>query len=242
MSSRFAIRASSFTRFGRSFIRMMCRSAFFGPPAAKSLSHVVCRPTEQEARDYLKHFGQDQADWAAVGNLVRLQFVHAQSFPHDLLALIRERGSRPWPLPLVGTPGAGRRGHPGATQGGLPRHHPVLRRLCRRASLFPGHRAAAARRARHPARPPCRDGGGISRCHRPTGLSSAATLGAPPEKTELSLYDEVEIVVDGADKAAGDVALERRHLQRALFLVVRDAADLDEGRRHVGGLQDRESC
>jgi FMNH2-dependent dimethyl sulfone monooxygenase len=67
--------------------------------------HVVCRPTEKEARDYLQHFGQDEADWEAVDNLVRLQFAHAQSFPHDLLALIRDRmAAGHGGFPLTGTP------------------------------------------------------------------------------------------------------------------------------------------
>jgi dimethylsulfone monooxygenase len=70
-----------------------------------TFAHVVCRPTEQEARDYLEHFGKTNADWDAVDNLVRLQFAHAQSFPHDLLALIRDRmAAGHGGYPLVGTP------------------------------------------------------------------------------------------------------------------------------------------
>jgi dimethylsulfone monooxygenase len=70
-----------------------------------TFSHVVCRPTEKEARDYLKHFASDNADWAAVDNLVALQFANAQSFPHDLLALIRDRmAAGHGGFPLVGTP------------------------------------------------------------------------------------------------------------------------------------------
>jgi alkanesulfonate monooxygenase SsuD/methylene tetrahydromethanopterin reductase-like flavin-dependent oxidoreductase (luciferase family) len=70
-----------------------------------TFSHVVCRPTEKEAQDYLKHFGKDNADWEAVDNLVRLQFAHAQSFPHDLLALIRDRmAAGHGGFPLIGTP------------------------------------------------------------------------------------------------------------------------------------------
>jgi dimethylsulfone monooxygenase len=70
-----------------------------------TFSHVVCRPTEKEAREYLKYFGKDNADWDAVDNLVRLQFAHAQSFPHDLLALIRDRmAAGHGGFPLVGTP------------------------------------------------------------------------------------------------------------------------------------------
>lgn len=70
-----------------------------------TFSHVVCRPSEQEARDYLTYSGNTNADWAAVDNLVRLQFAHAQSFPHELLALIRDRmAAGHGGFPLVGTP------------------------------------------------------------------------------------------------------------------------------------------
>ncbi|KVL19508.1 LLM class flavin-dependent oxidoreductase [Burkholderia sp. MSMB1826] len=70
-----------------------------------TFSHVVCRPTEREARDYLRHFAQTHADWGAVDNLVALQFANAQSFPHDLLALIRDRmAAGHGGFPLVGTP------------------------------------------------------------------------------------------------------------------------------------------
>jgi dimethylsulfone monooxygenase len=70
-----------------------------------TFAHVVCRPTEQEAKDYLEHFGRTHADWDAVDNLVRLQFAHAQSFPHDLLALIRDRmAAGHGGYPLIGTP------------------------------------------------------------------------------------------------------------------------------------------
>lgn len=69
-----------------------------------TFSHVVCRPTEAEARGYydrcLAH-----TDWEATDNLVNLQFAHAQSFPHDLLALIRERmAAGHGGYPLTGTP------------------------------------------------------------------------------------------------------------------------------------------
>jgi alkanesulfonate monooxygenase SsuD/methylene tetrahydromethanopterin reductase-like flavin-dependent oxidoreductase (luciferase family) len=70
-----------------------------------TFSHVVCRPTEKEARDYWQHFANSQADWTAVDNLIALQFANAQSFPHDLLALIRDRmAAGHGGFPLVGTP------------------------------------------------------------------------------------------------------------------------------------------
>lgn len=69
-----------------------------------TFAHVVCRPTEQEARAYYDHY-VGQTDWQATDNLVNLQFAHAQSFPHDLLALIRERmAAGHGGYPLTGTP------------------------------------------------------------------------------------------------------------------------------------------
>lgn len=69
-----------------------------------TFSHVVCCPTEAEAKARWQQI-LDNADWEAVDNLVRLQFAHAQSFPHDLLALIRERmAAGHGGFPLVGTP------------------------------------------------------------------------------------------------------------------------------------------
>lgn len=70
-----------------------------------TFSHVICRPTEAEARAYLKHTAETNADWEAVDNLVRLQFAHAHSFPHDLLKLIRDRMAMGHGgFPLIGTP------------------------------------------------------------------------------------------------------------------------------------------
>lgn len=70
-----------------------------------TFSHVICRPTEAEAKDYMHYIVDQNADWAATDNLIRLQLAHAQSFPHDLLQQIRYgfalgHGG----FPLVGTP------------------------------------------------------------------------------------------------------------------------------------------
>ena len=52
-----------------------------------------------------QHFANANADWGAVDNLIALQFANAQSFPHDLLALIRDRmAAGHGGFPLVGTP------------------------------------------------------------------------------------------------------------------------------------------
>jgi alkanesulfonate monooxygenase SsuD/methylene tetrahydromethanopterin reductase-like flavin-dependent oxidoreductase (luciferase family) len=70
-----------------------------------TFSHVICRESEAEATDLRDRLMGDLADWEAVDNLVNLQFAHAQSFPHDLLAQIKNlfamgHGG----FPLVGTP------------------------------------------------------------------------------------------------------------------------------------------
>lgn len=70
-----------------------------------TFSHVVCRPTEAEAKAFVESFTGVNSDWAAVENLVALQFAHAQSFPHDLLALIKDRMAMGHGgYPLIGTP------------------------------------------------------------------------------------------------------------------------------------------
>ena len=70
-----------------------------------TFSHVICRPTEKEAKDFMHYVVDENADWEATDNLIRLQLAHAHSFPHDLLQQIRYgfalgHGG----FPLVGTP------------------------------------------------------------------------------------------------------------------------------------------
>ena len=70
-----------------------------------TFAHVCCRPTEREAREYHDWYAHENADWEAVDNLVDLQFANARSFPHDLLALIRDRmAAGHGGFPLIGTP------------------------------------------------------------------------------------------------------------------------------------------
>ncbi|CDP51295.1 hypothetical protein [Devosia sp. DBB001] len=69
-----------------------------------TIALVSCAPTEKEAQDHYNYF-YENSDWEAVDNLVNLQFAHAQSFPHDLLKLIRDRmASGHGAYPLIGTP------------------------------------------------------------------------------------------------------------------------------------------
>ena len=66
---------------------------------------VVCRPTQQEAEDYLHWYANENADWDAVDNLMTLQGMHAQSFTKEALSMFRDRfAAGHGGFPLVGTP------------------------------------------------------------------------------------------------------------------------------------------
>ena len=66
---------------------------------------VVCRPTQQEAEDYLHWYANENADWDAVDNLMTLQGMHAQSFTKEALSMFRDRfAAGDGGFPLVGTP------------------------------------------------------------------------------------------------------------------------------------------
>ena len=70
-----------------------------------TLGHVVCRPTRAEAEEFLHHYSDEHADWAAVDNLMRLQGLHAQSFTPEMLATHRARfAAGHGSCPLIGTP------------------------------------------------------------------------------------------------------------------------------------------
>lgn len=70
-----------------------------------TLAHVVCRPTKKEAEEYLRYYADEYADWDAVDNLMRLQGLHAQSFPAEALKVMRDRfAAGHGTLPLIGDP------------------------------------------------------------------------------------------------------------------------------------------
>jgi alkanesulfonate monooxygenase SsuD/methylene tetrahydromethanopterin reductase-like flavin-dependent oxidoreductase (luciferase family) len=70
-----------------------------------SPAHVVCRPTRAEAHDYLHYYAEENADWDAVDNLMRLQGLHARSFTQEMLATLRPRfAAGHGTCPLIGSP------------------------------------------------------------------------------------------------------------------------------------------
>ena len=70
-----------------------------------TLCHMVCRPTVKEAEEYYRYYADELADWGAVDNLMRLQGLHAQSFPEEALRTMRGRfAAGHGTYPLVGDP------------------------------------------------------------------------------------------------------------------------------------------
>jgi dimethylsulfone monooxygenase len=70
-----------------------------------TLCHAVCRPTKRDAEEYYRHYSDEYADWGAVDNLMRLQGLHAQSFPAEALRTMRGRfAAGHGTYPLVGDP------------------------------------------------------------------------------------------------------------------------------------------
>jgi len=70
-----------------------------------TLCHMVCRPTRKEAEEYYRHYADELADWGAVDNLMRLQGLHAQSFPEEALRTLRGASPRgPAPTRSVADP------------------------------------------------------------------------------------------------------------------------------------------
>jgi alkanesulfonate monooxygenase SsuD/methylene tetrahydromethanopterin reductase-like flavin-dependent oxidoreductase (luciferase family) len=70
-----------------------------------TLGHVVCRPTQKEAEEFLHYYADEHADWEAVDNLMELQGLHAQSFSKEMLETFRGRfAAGHGSCPLIGTP------------------------------------------------------------------------------------------------------------------------------------------
>jgi len=70
-----------------------------------TFSHVICRPTEKEARDYLQYTARDNVDTVALDNTIRWLVTHAESFPHDVLERLRDSfAAGHGGYQLVGTP------------------------------------------------------------------------------------------------------------------------------------------
>jgi alkanesulfonate monooxygenase SsuD/methylene tetrahydromethanopterin reductase-like flavin-dependent oxidoreductase (luciferase family) len=72
---------------------------------AITLTHVVCRPTDAEAEEFLHYYADEQADWEGIDNAMRLQGLHAKTFTPEMLGSFRSRFAAGYgSAPLVGSP------------------------------------------------------------------------------------------------------------------------------------------
>ena len=70
-----------------------------------ALTYVVCRPTQKEADEFHEYYARENADWEAVDRVIELMFANAESFPKDMIKLLRDRmAGGHGGVPLVGTP------------------------------------------------------------------------------------------------------------------------------------------
>ncbi len=86
-------------------VKSIARDQFGRDVGVFTIAFVVCRPTLAEAEEFLHWYAEENADWDAVDNLMRLQGMHAQSFTPEFLASMRTRfAAGHGAYPLVGTP------------------------------------------------------------------------------------------------------------------------------------------
>lgn len=70
-----------------------------------ALTYVVCRPTQKEAEEFHEYYARENADWEAVDRVIELMFANAESFPKEMIKLLRDRmAGGHGGMPLVGTP------------------------------------------------------------------------------------------------------------------------------------------
>ncbi|MFI1864657.1 LLM class flavin-dependent oxidoreductase [Streptomyces jumonjinensis] len=70
-----------------------------------SNAYVVCRPTHDEAEDFLHYYAQENADWDGVDTVMSGQGINAQSFSQAQIDMFRPRfAAGHGGHPLVGTP------------------------------------------------------------------------------------------------------------------------------------------
>lgn len=68
--------------------------------------YVVCRPTEQEAKDFHAYYVDQNADWEAADRLMTGLIAHSKAFASEVQDKLRSSmaaGHGSWPV--IGTPG-----------------------------------------------------------------------------------------------------------------------------------------
>jgi alkanesulfonate monooxygenase SsuD/methylene tetrahydromethanopterin reductase-like flavin-dependent oxidoreductase (luciferase family) len=85
-------------------LRRMAREEFGRELQVWGHGYVVCRPTEREARDYLRYYVEERGDWEAVDNLTTTMGLPQRVPPERLAAMKRDFIAGWGGYPLVGTP------------------------------------------------------------------------------------------------------------------------------------------
>ncbi|HLH24789.1 MAG TPA: LLM class flavin-dependent oxidoreductase [Chloroflexota bacterium] len=86
-------------------LRNLARDEFRREVQVWSSAYVVCRPTEQEATDYLNYYVRERGDWEAVETLTRVMGIQAETLPPEAMEAFKFHFIAGWGgYPLVGTP------------------------------------------------------------------------------------------------------------------------------------------
>lgn len=68
-------------------------------------SYVVCRPTDQEAHDYHRHYAETHANWEEANRFMELQNISSKSFPPEVFMQFRSRfAGGNGVFPIIGSP------------------------------------------------------------------------------------------------------------------------------------------
>jgi alkanesulfonate monooxygenase SsuD/methylene tetrahydromethanopterin reductase-like flavin-dependent oxidoreductase (luciferase family) len=86
-------------------LRALAREDFGREIQVWTTGFVLCRPTEREARDYLRYVVEEQGDWEAMANLVRIQRMDNPNVSQEVRREQMARLMTGWGgHPLIGTP------------------------------------------------------------------------------------------------------------------------------------------
>jgi alkanesulfonate monooxygenase SsuD/methylene tetrahydromethanopterin reductase-like flavin-dependent oxidoreductase (luciferase family) len=87
------------------FLRRLARDEFNREIQVWTTGFVCCRPTEREARDYVRYIVEEKGDWEAIGNLMRIQRLDNPDVPPEVQRARQARLMTGWGgHPLIGTP------------------------------------------------------------------------------------------------------------------------------------------
>jgi dimethylsulfone monooxygenase len=98
---------------------------------------VTCRPTQREAQDYYRHAVVDNADWAAVDNILAMKNITPQMHsPQEFQRIRNHQANGMGGLPLVGDPDSVGAGYGASGRARAQGDRGIVRQLPRRVAVF----------------------------------------------------------------------------------------------------------